>query len=71
MLRPLPEDRTAILYGSVVAAIADPLLVQCFFLIVREERGIEKDAFPDVAEGTVLLVEGGARSSGPFEKKRR
>jgi hypothetical protein len=54
-----------------VAAVADPLLVERFFLSGREKGGIEKDAFPDVAEGTVLLVEGGTGSPGAFEKERQ
>ena len=69
VLCPLPKDRTAVLYGSVVATAADPLLVERSFLPGREKGGIEKDAFPDVAEGTVLLVEGGTGSSGSFEKE--
>ncbi len=59
VLRPLPKDRAAVLYGSVVATVADPLLNERFLLLGREKGGIEKDAFPDVAERTVLLVEGG------------
>ena len=71
MLRPPPKDRTTVLYGSVVATAADPLLIEGFFLPGREKGGIEEDAFPDVAEGTVLLVEGGTWNRGSFEKERQ
>jgi len=71
VLGPLPKDRTAVLYGSVVATAADPLLVERFFLPGREKGGIEEDAFPDVAERTVFLVEGGTGISGSFEKERQ
>ena len=71
VLFPLPEERTAVLYGSVVATAADPLLVELFILPGREKGGIEKDALPDVAEGTVLLVEGWTGNSGSFEKERQ
>ena len=71
VLRPPPKDRTAVLYGSVVATVAEPLLVERFLLLGREKGGIEKNAFPDVAEGTVLLVEGGTGINGSFEKERQ
>jgi hypothetical protein len=54
-----------------VATVADPLLVELVILPGREKGGIEKDAFPDVTKGTVLLVEGGTGSSGSFEKERQ
>jgi hypothetical protein len=71
VLRPLPKDRTAVLYGAVVATVADPLLVERFLLLGREKGGIEKDALTDVAERTVLLVEGGTGSPGSLEKERQ
>jgi hypothetical protein len=52
-----------------VATVADPLLNERFLLLGCKKGGIEKDAFQDVAERTVLLVEGGTGSSGSFEKE--
>ncbi len=71
VLRPLPKDRTAVLYGAVVTTVADPLLDERFLLLGREKGGIEKDAFTDVAERTVLLIEGGTGSPGSLEKERQ
>jgi hypothetical protein len=71
MLRPPPQDLAAVLNGSVVAAVADPLFVKRFVLLGRQERGIVKHAFLDVTKGTVLLIEDRARGSGSFEKERQ
>jgi hypothetical protein len=54
-----------------VTTVADPLLDERFLLLGREKGGIEKDAFTDVAERTVLLIEGGTGSPGSLEKERQ
>jgi hypothetical protein len=69
MLGPLPKDGPAVLDGPVVATVADPLLVERLQVLGRQEGRIEKDAFTDVAEGTVLLVEGGTGIPGAFEQE--
>jgi len=69
MLGPVPEDGPAVLDGTVVTAVADPLLVERLQVFGRQEGRVEEDAFADVAEGTVLLVERGAGGPGALEQE--
>jgi hypothetical protein len=54
-----------------VAAAAEPLLAERRPFPFREKGGVEIDALADVAEGTVLLVEGGTGITGSFEEERQ
>ncbi len=71
VLGPLPKDGAVVPHGSVVATAADPLLVERLYPPGCEKGRIEEDAFTDVAERTVLLVESGTGSSRSFEKQRQ
>lgn len=69
MLGPLPKDGPAVLDRTVVTAVADPFLVELLQVPGRQEGRVEKDAFADVAEGAVLLVERGSGGPGAFEQE--
>jgi hypothetical protein len=57
MLRASPELRPVVLHGAVVAAPAEPRLVELLQRLGGQEGREKERAVPDMAEGASLLVE--------------